>query len=75
MVDAKHAKPKLAQIILSNDTIHDRIKDMAEDIHTHVVEKVKRIPERNLFVLDESADASDCAQLVAFARNVYQNET
>jgi hypothetical protein len=49
VVDTKHAKPKLAQIILSNDTIHDRIKYMAEDIHTHVVEKVKRIPEINLF--------------------------
>ena len=73
LVCGNDAKQKIAQIPLSNDTIHDRIRDMSLDILRQVVEQINASPEKIGLQLDETTDVSNCAQLIVFVRYVYQN--
>lgn len=70
----KDAKFKISQIPLSNNTIHDRIKDMSEDVLQQIVEQIQESPEKIGLQLDESTDVSNCAQLLVFVKYVYKNE-
>ena len=68
------AKQKIAQIPLSNDTIHDRIEDMSQDKRFQVVEQIKLSPGKISLQLDETTDVSNCAQLLIYARYVFEND-
>lgn len=54
------AEAKLSQILLSNDTISDRIEDMSKDILAQVVETI---------------DVSNLSQLAVFVRYVKDDVT
>jgi hypothetical protein len=47
LICGRDSKLKIAQIPISNGIIHDRIKEMSQDIQTQVVEKIRGSPERN----------------------------
>ena len=70
----KDAERKLASVSLSNSTIQRRIKDLSDDIKCQVVEKIKTTPF-GLFAMqiDKSTDISLCAQLMVFAKYVYND--
>ena len=68
------AKQKIAQIPLSNDTIHDRIEDMSQNKRFQVVEQIKLSPGKISSQLDETTDVSNCAQLLIYARYVFEND-
>ena len=63
---------KLKEISLSNDTVKKRISEMSQDILLQVVEEVRSSP---LFFLqlDESTDISTCAQLLVYARYIFES--
>ena len=63
------AEEKIRQIPLSNDTIRRRICDMSTDIQVTVISSVKQSKMFTMQV-DESADISGKAQLIAFIRFV-----
>ena len=69
----KEAKQKISLVPLSNDTIHDRIKDMSDDILKQVVEQIKSSPGKISLQFDETTDASQCSQLIVFVRYIYNN--
>jgi hypothetical protein len=48
LICGKDAKLQIAQIPLSSDTIHDRIKHMTEDIRRKVVEQVQRSRQKSV---------------------------
>jgi hypothetical protein len=55
---------KLQPLSLSNDTIRGRIKDVAYDILSQVVDEIKSCPSGMFSInLDESTDATHLAQL------------
>ena len=70
----KKAEKKLAAISLSNNINQRRIKDLSLDIKSQIVQEIKTAPF-GLFAiqLDESTDTSSCAQLMVYARYVYNN--
>ena len=77
MVDimlGKDAKKKLASVSLSNSTIEKIIKDLSDDIKCQAVEEIKTAPF-GLFAIqiDKSTDISSCAQLMVFAKYVYND--
>ena len=63
---------KLKEISLSNDTVKKRISEMSQDILLQVVEEVRSSPLFSL-QLDESTDISSCAQLLVYARYIFEN--
>ena len=62
----------LKKISLSNDTVKKRISEMSQDILLQVVEEVRSSPRFSL-QLDESIDISSCAQLLVYARYIFEN--
>ena len=70
----KDTEKKLASVSLSSSTIQRRIKDLFDDIKYQVVEEIKTVPF-GLFAIqiDESTDISSCAQLMVFAKYVYND--
>ena len=74
IVLGKEAEKKLAAILLSNNTIQRRIKDLSLDIKSQVVQEIKIAPFGLFAVqLDESTDISSCAQLMVSTRYVCSN--
>ena len=63
---------KLKEISLSNDTVKKRISEMNQHILLQVVEEVRSSPLFSL-QLDESTDISPCAQLLVYARYIFEN--
>ena len=62
---------KISYVPLSNDTVHRRICDIAEDIEQQVVTEIRGAPLNKFAIqLDESTDVSSCAQLLVFARYI-----
>ena len=55
-------KQKIAHIPLSNDTIHNRIEEMSQDIRLQVVEQIKVSPGKISLQLDGTTDVSNCGQ-------------
>ncbi|XP_068209156.1 protein FAM200C-like [Palaemon carinicauda] len=70
IVLGEHAAKKLSQVSVSNDTVHQRIKDMSQDIITQVVRKIKQSPAKISMQIDESTDVSNHSQLLVFGRDV-----
>ena len=63
---------KLTSLSLSNNTVHHRIMDMSEDVKLQVV---KAVPLGIFSIqLDESTDASSCAQIICFVRCIYEGD-
>ena len=63
---------KLKEILLSNDTVKKRLSEMSQDILLQVVEEVRSSLLFSL-QLDESTDISSCAQLLVYARYIFEN--
>ena len=63
---------KIKEISLSNDTVKKCISETSQDISLQVVEKVRSSPLFSL-QLDESTDISSCAQLLVYARYIFEN--
>ena len=70
----KEAKNKLSHIPLSNNTIHDRIVEMSNDILIQVIEEIKGSRGKISLQLDESTDVSNYSQLLVFVRYVHEND-
>ena len=66
------AAQKFDGISLSNNTVQQRIEDIAIDIEQQVIEEVKKSPYFAI-QLDESTDVSNCAILLCFVR--YKGKT
>ena len=65
------AEKKVASIPLSNDTVHQRIVDMSDDLKQQVIAKLKEAPIGKFSIqLDKSTDVAACAQLMGFARYI-----
>lgn len=57
---------ELESVPLSDGTISRRITDMAQDIKSQLIDRVKK--GKYALQLDESTDVSNCAQLLVFVR-------
>ena len=66
------AAQKFDSIPLSNNTVQQRIEDIAMDIEQQVIEEVKKSPYFAI-QLDESTDVSNCAIPLCFVR--YKGKT
>ena len=65
------AQEKVASILLSNDTVHQRIVDMSDDVKQQVFVELKEAPLGKFSIqLDESTDVAACAQLMVFAQYI-----
>jgi hypothetical protein len=66
---------KLQPLSLSNDTIRQRIQDMAYDILSQVVDEIKSCSNGMFSIqLDESTDVTRLAQLLVCVRYVYNDD-
>ena len=62
------AEKKVASILLSNNTVHQRIVDMSDDLKQQVIAKLKEAPLGKFSIgLDESTDVAAYAQVMVFA--------
>ena len=61
------------KLSLSNDTVQRRIKDISNDILSHIIKNLHQNPYFSLAV-DESTDVSDCAQLFVFLRYIIKGD-
>ena len=68
------AEKKLSLVLLSNDIISSRIRDISEDILQQVIADVKASLIKVGLQLDESTDVSLCSQLLVFVRYVKEKE-
>ncbi|XP_039608829.1 protein ZBED8-like [Polypterus senegalus] len=73
IVLGEDATKQFSQVSLSNDTVHQRIKDMSQDIITQVVSEIKQSPAKISMKTDESTDISNHSQLLVFVRYVHKN--
>ncbi|CAH1966459.1 unnamed protein product [Acanthoscelides obtectus] len=65
----KDAEQKMKSISLSNNTFKRRIDDIAADIRSQIINKVKLSPFCAISC-DESSDIVNCAQLVVYVRYI-----
>ncbi|XP_068246524.1 protein FAM200C-like [Palaemon carinicauda] len=72
IVLGEDAAKKLSQVSVSNDTVHQRIKDMGQDIITQFVSEIKQSPAKISMQIDESTDVSNHSQLLVFVRYVHE---
>ncbi|CAH1978402.1 unnamed protein product [Acanthoscelides obtectus] len=63
------AEQKMKSISLSNNTVKRRIDDIAADVKSQIINKVKLSP---FFAIscDESTDIVNCAQLIVYVRYI-----
>jgi hypothetical protein len=73
LICGKDAKLKIAQIPLTSDTIHDRIKVLSEDIRRQAVEHIKKGPTKIDFQLHVLNNVSNCAKRLPLDLYVHQN--
>jgi hypothetical protein len=66
---------ELQPLSLSNDTIRQRIQDMAYDILSQVVDEIKSCPS-GMFIIQlvETTDVTNLAQLLVYGRYVYNDD-
>ena len=62
------AVSKLNSVLVSNNTIQQRITEMSTDIKELVITKVQGSKYGFAIQLDESTDVSNCAQLLVYVR-------
>ncbi|XP_042228630.1 zinc finger BED domain-containing protein 5-like [Homarus americanus] len=68
----EESEREIQQISLSNDTVKRRSNEMSDDIKEKVIQEIKLSPTGMFAIqLDESTDASSCAQLLVFVRYVF----
>ncbi|CAH2004506.1 unnamed protein product [Acanthoscelides obtectus] len=69
MILGEDAEQKMKSISLLNNTVKRRIDDIAADIKSQIINKVKLSP---FFVIscDESTDIANCAQLIVYIRYI-----
>lgn len=72
LVLGEAAYQKMSHISLSNNIIRSRIDDMAEDIKSQVLQKVRQARFFSI-QLDESTDISNLSQLLVFVRYPVQS--
>ena len=65
---------QLSKVSLSNDTVHQRIINMSQDILTKVVNEIKQSPSKTSIQIDESTGVSNHSQLLVFVRYVHKKE-
>ncbi|CAN7994905.1 unnamed protein product [Ixodes pacificus] len=73
VIGEEHLK-KVQQIPCSNDTVGRRIREMASDVESQVIECAKNSPKFAIAV-DESCDVSGYPQLVVFVRYLSDGAT
>jgi hypothetical protein len=73
LICVKAAKLKIAQIPLTSNIIHDRIKELSENIRKQEVEQINRGPTKIDFQLHVLNNVSNCAQLLPLDLYVHQN--
>ena len=65
------AEKKVVSIPLSNDTVHQQIVDMSDDVKQQVIAELKEAPLGKFSIqLNDITDAAACAQLMVFARYI-----
>ncbi|MGH0136452.1 UNVERIFIED_CONTAM: hypothetical protein FKN15_010540, partial [Acipenser sinensis] len=69
MIGAEAAQ-KLKTILLSDNTVQRRIEDMASDIKTQLIERIK-VSDAITLQLDELTNVAEKSHLVAFVRFVW----
>ena len=69
----KAADNKLSQILLSNDTISNRIDKMIDDILAQTVSDLISSPTKFSFQLDETTNVASLSQLAVFLRYVKED--
>ena len=66
---------KVNLVSLSNDTVRRRIDDMSANIKDEVMNQLQNAAcELFAIQLDETTDTTDCAQLLVYARYVYNHD-
>ena len=67
-------KAKLCNISLSNDTVTQRIEDLANNLKEQLGQRMEGLGKGAFSIaLDESTDISDTVQLLIFIRTVREN--
>ena len=69
----KAAENKLFQILLSDDTISNRIDKMSDDILAQIVSDLISSPAKFSLQLDETTDVASLSQLAVFVRYVKED--
>ena len=64
------AVAKMKQVSLSNNTVKNPIDDMASDIKSQLIAKIKAPPVFGI-QLDESVDVANLSQLMVFVRHIH----
>jgi hypothetical protein len=57
---------------LSNDTVSKRIREVRDDMHEQLLERIKKSP-KFVIQLDESTDISNLRQLLTYLRYFFEN--
>ena len=60
----------MKQVSLSNNTVKNRIDDMASDIKSQLIAKIKALPVFEI-QLDESVNIANLSQLMVFVRYIH----
>ena len=64
------AAKQLSQMSLSNDTVHQRIIDLSQNILTQVANAITQSPAEISVQIDKSTEVSNHSQLLVFVRYV-----
>ena len=64
---------RIDSVLLSNDTVHNRIADIANDILSQLIVQIDDSPCRISLQFDETTDIKSISQLVAYVRFVNEN--
>ena len=64
------AVAKMKQVSLFNNTVKNRIDDMANDIKSQLIANIKALPVFEI-QLDESVDIANLSQLMVFVRYIH----
>ena len=60
-------------VLLSDDTVNNRIADIANDILSQLIAQIQDSPCRTSLQSDETTDIKSISQLVAYVRFVKEN--
>ncbi|XP_076592490.1 LOW QUALITY PROTEIN: protein FAM200A-like [Chaetodon auriga] len=72
VIDEKSAE-KIKSVPLSNNTVSQRIHDIADNLEEQLVSRLKKAGCFSI-QLDESTDVSDCATLLVYVRYPWEND-
>ena len=72
LLGRKEAK-RIDSVLLSDDTVHNRIADIPNDILSQLIAQIHDSPCRISLQFDETTDIKSISQLVAYVRFVKEN--